>query len=103
MALYQVQYAAIPSLLIILLLLFPLQYYLSYRASIYSYETTALITKRIHIMSEVITAIKLIKFYVWERCYQIKISKARAQEISKMKLEMGMKVMSYVSPISFHR
>jgi ABC-type multidrug transport system fused ATPase/permease subunit len=54
---------ALPSNILILFVVLPLQYYLARKASAISYETTSLITKRVHLMSEVLTAIKLIKFY----------------------------------------
>lgn len=54
---------ALPSNILILFIVLPLQYYLARKASAISYETTSLITKRVHLMSEVLTAIKLIKFY----------------------------------------
>ena len=54
---------ALPSNILILFIFLPLQYYLARKASAISYETTSLITKRVHLMSEVLTAIKLIKFY----------------------------------------
>ena len=55
--------SALPSNILILFVVLPLQYYLARKASAISYETTSLITKRVHLMSEVLTAIKLIKFY----------------------------------------
>ena len=56
-------YSAVPADILIIFVVLPLQYYLARKASSISYEATALITKRVRLLSEMLTAIKLIKFY----------------------------------------
>ena len=63
LTIHDVGISALPSLGLIFFVLFPLQYFLARNASAISYETTSLITKRVRLISEMLTAMKLIKFY----------------------------------------
>ena len=65
---------ALPALILICCILLPLQYFVAKKASAISYETTSLITKRVRLMSEMLTAIKLIKFYAWEDFFLQKVN-----------------------------
>lgn len=47
-------------------------------------------------MSEIITAIKLIKFYAWEKYYLQKVEKRRALEIDLMRRGLIYKIGIYV-------
>ena len=95
--------SALPSIIMILFFFLPVQYILAKKASAISYLATSAITKRIHLMSEILTTIKLIKFYAWEQYYQDKITKARTAEVSRMKRALEMKVLTFtvafVSPV----
>jgi uncharacterized membrane protein (GlpM family) len=46
-------------------------------------------------MSEVLTAIKLIKFYAWESYYVDKISKARESEMNELRQSLLLKIASF--------
>lgn len=84
--------AGIPSIFLVIVILLPVQYAFAYYASLISYDTTLLVTKRVHLMSEIITTIKLIKFYAWERYYLDKIGKRRLEEMSMMKRGLALKI-----------
>jgi ABC-type multidrug transport system fused ATPase/permease subunit len=81
---------------LVIFIVFPLQFYLSYKASLTSVELTELITKRVHLMSEVLTAIKLIKFFAWEDYYRKKLSRMREIEMNRMKKELQLKIASFM-------
>ncbi len=46
-------------------------------------------------MSEVLTAIKLIKFYTWEQYFRTKISDMRQEELLEMRKELQFKIASF--------
>ena len=46
-------------------------------------------------MSEVLTAIKLIKFYTWEQYFRTKISDMRQNELLEMRKELQFKIASF--------
>ncbi|CAG8494646.1 10597_t:CDS:10 [Diversispora eburnea] len=75
----QLGYAALPALTI-LLVLFPIQYKLGNITAKMSNSTTNVTSSRIHLMSEILTAIKLIKFYAWESYYRDRVKKVRRKE-----------------------
>lgn len=87
--------AALAPFALVILVLFPLQYFLAINASSSACDLTELITKRVHLMSEVLTAIKLIKFYTWEQYYRKKITDMRAKEMDVMRKELIFKIMSF--------
>jgi hypothetical protein len=87
--------ASIAPLLLTICVLFPLQYTLARWTSIVSRNVTDLITKRVHLMSEVLTTIKLIKFYTWENLYRMRVNKMRQVEILGMRKELGLKIASF--------
>lgn len=63
-AFYEMGISAFPALGFIVLLL-PIQMYLGKQTSDLGREQTAVTTERVHLMSELLSAIKLIKFYAW--------------------------------------
>lgn len=87
--------AALAPFALVFFVLFPLQYYLAINASSSACKLTSLITKRVHLMSEVLTAIKLIKFYTWEQYFRKKISDMRSEEMLEMKKEIQFKIASF--------
>ncbi|KAG0297659.1 hypothetical protein BGZ98_000528 [Dissophora globulifera] len=94
LAFVELRIAAIPAL-IILILLFPIQYMLSlYTARINAMATNST-TARIHIMSELLTAIKLIKFYAWESYFRDRVTRVRAKEMSELRRGMYLKISSF--------
>ena len=62
---YEFDIAALPALGFILVLL-PIQIYLGKKTNDLNRDQTSITTQRVHLMSEILTAIKLIKFYAWE-------------------------------------
>ncbi|KAI8906294.1 P-loop containing nucleoside triphosphate hydrolase protein [Gorgonomyces haynaldii] len=80
---------------VIIFIVLPLQYVIASYTSEISGKITDMITKRVHLMSEVLTAIKLIKFYTWENFYRTKINRMREAEVRGMKRELGLKTASY--------
>ncbi|KAH6575317.1 hypothetical protein BASA62_001985 [Batrachochytrium salamandrivorans] len=58
-------------------------------------ECAVLVTQRVHLMSEILTAIKLIKFYAWETYYRKKVTQMRELEILEMRKALLTKVSSF--------
>jgi len=69
----------------VLILLLPLQAYLGKAIAETSSEFTTTTQHRVHIMSELLTAIKLIKFYAWEPYFRKEINQIRHHEMSLLK------------------
>ena len=61
----EIGYSAASALGVVLIMI-PLQFYLARLKSKIGFENTAKTSERVQIMSEILTAIKLIKFYAWE-------------------------------------
>ena len=72
--------SALPALGVIICLI-PLQIYLGILKSKVGFECTMTTSKRVHIMSEILTAIKLIKFYAWEMPFYDRIEEIRKKEL----------------------
>ncbi|KAJ3328463.1 hypothetical protein HDU76_009907 [Blyttiomyces sp. JEL0837] len=96
-------FSALPALAISLVILLPLQMYLAISASNVSLKFTSLITKRVHLMSEALTAIKLIKFYAWEAFYLGKLSDARKTEVKELwaclSAKIGIATLIFTAPV----
>ncbi|KAI9291397.1 hypothetical protein K502DRAFT_333222, partial [Neoconidiobolus thromboides FSU 785] len=86
--------AAFPALGIVIILL-PLQYYLGKKTSDLQVQNTAITTHRVHLMSEILTAIKLIKFYAWEQPFSERINEIRKKEINLIKRTMQIKAINF--------
>jgi len=63
----------------------PVQIYLGWFKSKTGFENTMTTSKRVHIMSEILTAIKLIKFYAWEMPFYERIVSIRQTELSLLR------------------
>ena len=63
----------------------PVQIFLGIYKSKIGFENTMTTSKRVHIMSEILTAIKLIKFYAWELPFYERICEIRKQELNLLK------------------
>ncbi|KAJ3067239.1 hypothetical protein HDU98_009578 [Podochytrium sp. JEL0797] len=85
-----------PALFMIACVLLPLQYFIAYKTSRISLLSTAHITKRVHLVSEVLTAIKLLKFYAWESYYVDKIMTERIIEMDELRISLLMRILSYI-------
>lgn len=87
--------SALPCLVFVLLLT-PVQIYLGSVTSKLNNQQTSLTTKRVHIMSEILTAIKLIKFYAWEQPFTQRITDIRKQEMQRIKGIMMVKSINFM-------
>ncbi|KAJ3274523.1 Multidrug resistance-associated protein 1 [Terramyces sp. JEL0728] len=76
---YQIGISALPALGFVLILL-PIQMYLGKRTNDLGRAQSKQTILRVHLMSELLTAIKLIKFYAWEMPFAKKISELRKKE-----------------------
>ncbi|CAO3569994.1 unnamed protein product [Mortierella alpina] len=94
LAFVELKIAAVPAL-IILVLLFPVQYLLSLFTARVNAMATNSTTARVHIMSELLTAIKLIKFYAWESYFRDRVTRVRAKEIRELRRGMYLKITSF--------
>ncbi len=63
----------LPALGVVIFIL-PLQYYLGYRIAKYKLETVEVSDARVQRMHEILLAIKLVKFYVWEKSFAKQVS-----------------------------
>ncbi|KAJ1504501.1 hypothetical protein HMI54_006942, partial [Coelomomyces lativittatus] len=79
----------------IIVVLIPIQLYLGKWTSILQRESTEVTTQRVHIMSEILTAIKLIKFYAWEIPFSERIHAIRKREMELMKKTLLVKAINY--------
>lgn len=70
----------LPALGIVLFVL-PMQYYLGYRIARFKLDTVEVSDARVLRMQEILLAIKLVKFYTWEKSFSQQVSEVRAQEI----------------------
>ncbi|KAJ3086700.1 Multidrug resistance-associated protein 4 [Quaeritorhiza haematococci] len=95
MAFVEVGLSALPCLGFVLLLT-PIQIYLGKITSDINREQTRLTTERVHIMSEILTAIKLIKFYAWEKPFSEKIGEIRDQEMAMVRKGMVVKAVNFM-------
>ncbi|KAK3841969.1 MAG: P-loop containing nucleoside triphosphate hydrolase protein [Linnemannia gamsii] len=94
LAFLELDLAAVPAL-VILVLLFPVQYLLSFYTARVNAMATNSTTARIHIMSELLTAIKLIKFYAWEPYFRDRVTRVRAKEMGELRRGMYLKITSF--------
>ncbi|KAF9098810.1 Multidrug resistance-associated protein 4 [Mortierella sp. AD031] len=94
LAFAELKIAAVPAL-VILVLLFPVQYLLSFYTARVNAMATNSTTARIHIMSELLTAIKLIKFYAWEPYFRDRVTRVRAKEMGELRRGMYLKITSF--------
>jgi ABC-type multidrug transport system fused ATPase/permease subunit len=78
------------------LILTPIQMYLGKLTSDLNRDQTSLTTERVHLMSEILTAIKLIKFYAWEKPFSQKISEIREKELNRILRGMIIKAINFM-------
>ncbi|CAG8665356.1 31006_t:CDS:10 [Gigaspora margarita] len=81
--------------LIILLILFPVQYKLGRLTSNIYNSISNITSSRIHLMSEILTAIKVIKFYAWEAYFRERVGKVRNKEWTQMITGLVLKVWTF--------
>ncbi|KAK3846019.1 MAG: P-loop containing nucleoside triphosphate hydrolase protein [Linnemannia gamsii] len=89
-----VGWAAALTAVILVLVVLPVQIYLGRLTSNIQIEQTAITTERVHLMSEILTAIKLIKFYAWETPFQEQINQVRAKELALFKRNLQVKAIN---------
>eukprot|EP00833_Pecoramyces_ruminatium_P000476 jgi/Orpsp1_1/1174508/evm.model.c7180000050362.1 len=85
LAYIEIEKSAYPAIGLILIIFIPLQVYFAIRTSSISFKSTKNIRDRVHLMSEILTVIKLIKFYAWERYFEDKVNEIRVKEVRKIK------------------
>ena len=86
--------SALPALGWILIFL-PIQIYLGQLTDKLGIKQANETTKRVHMMSEMLTAIKLIKFYAWEMPFATRISAIRQREMDMVYKGLLTKVVNY--------
>ncbi|KAF8946123.1 Multidrug resistance-associated protein 1 [Haplosporangium gracile] len=89
-----VGWAAALTAVILVLVVLPVQIYLGRLTSNIQIEQTAVTTERVHLMSEILTAIKLIKFYAWEAPFQEQVNQVRARELALFKKNLQVKAIN---------
>ncbi|KAI8810177.1 P-loop containing nucleoside triphosphate hydrolase protein, partial [Cladochytrium replicatum] len=91
------QVSAIPAIILIIIITMPLQYFLGALSAKASYTSTTLLTRRVALVNEVLTTIKLIKFYAWEKYYTAKLTGLREKEMSSTKRALLFKIGGFAS------
>ena len=91
---YEIGISALPCLIFVVVFL-PVQIYLGRITASTNREQTQETAERVHIMSEILTAIKLIKFYAWEKPFNAKITDIRNKEMSAIFRQMMIKTTNY--------
>ncbi len=86
--------AATPVLILVCGLLIPTEYFVARHAAAASYENIIRITKRVHLVSEILTVIKFIKFYAWEGFFEHKITSKRKAEIEGTRKVLNLRIWS---------
>jgi ABC-type transport system involved in cytochrome bd biosynthesis fused ATPase/permease subunit len=86
-AFVEIGFSAVPALLIIIFLV-PLQFYLSNVKSKMVAKNQIVTYERFRIMTEILTAMKLIKFYAWEKPFCDQIKQIRNKEMHLLKRTM---------------
>ena len=92
-------YSAFPALAVIVVII-PMQLYLGWLKSKIGFENTTTTSRRVHIMSEILTAIKLIKFYAWEQPFFDRICKIRKKELSLLRKDLMVNAVNFMVVIS---
>lgn len=95
-AIIEIGYSALPALFIIIFVLLPLQYFLPKYAATTSLKTTFAVTKRVQLMSEILTVMRLIKMYAWEKFFKNKVNEARKNEMDQIKKALRFKTISFM-------
>ncbi|KAI8811089.1 P-loop containing nucleoside triphosphate hydrolase protein, partial [Cladochytrium replicatum] len=91
------QVSAIPAIILIIIITMPLQYFLGILSAKASYTSTTLLTRRVALVNEVLTTIKLIKFYAWEKYYTAKLTGLREKEMGSTKRALLFKIGGFAS------
>jgi len=85
LAYIEIEKSALPAIGFIIIIFIPLQVYFAIKTSSLTLQSTKNIRDRVHLMSEILTVIKLIKFYAWERYFEDKVNEIRGKEVHKIK------------------
>ena len=85
LAYLEIEKSSLPAIGIILVIFIPFQVYFAIKTSSLTFKSTKNIKDRVHLMSEILTVIKLIKFYAWERYFEDKVNDIRVKEVNKIK------------------
>ena len=70
--------------LAVLFIVLPLQYYFGYRIAVHKSAAAEVSDARVLRMHEILLAIKLVKFYVWERPFAKQVAAVREEEVRLM-------------------
>ncbi|KAF9973091.1 Multidrug resistance-associated protein 1 [Actinomortierella ambigua] len=86
--------AALVAVVLVVVIL-PVQILLGRWTSKIQIEQAAVTTERVHLMSEILTAIKLIKFYAWEAPFHARVHDVRARELALIRRNMQVKAINF--------
>jgi ABC-type transport system involved in cytochrome bd biosynthesis fused ATPase/permease subunit len=102
LAFVELRLAALPALVALVVFL-PLQYYLGRLISENSSLMAASTTERVHRTSEVLSALKLVKFFTWENFFKTNITTIREEELRHLRNNLLAMVAAFavvfVSPV----
>ncbi|KAF9354132.1 Multidrug resistance-associated protein 1 [Mortierella sp. AD094] len=89
-----VGWAAAPVAIALVVVVLPIQVYFGRITSDIQIKQTLITTERVHLMSEILTAIKLIKFYAWEAPFQDQVNQVRARELHLFRRNLQVKAVN---------
>ena len=87
---YRVRVAALPGIALLVLIV-PLQYWFASRLAHYRSKGMSVTSVRVRVMNEVLLAIKMVKFYAWERRFANEVTALRAKELRILRKAAGIK------------
>lgn len=94
-AFVELGYSAAPALGLIIILL-PIQIYLGILKSRIGMKHTTTTSTRVHIMSEILNSIKLIKFYAWEKPFYDRITDIRKNELKLLRRNLVVNAINFM-------
>ena len=71
--------------IVILILFIPFQGFMGKKAEEFRFKTTRLTDSRVKLMGEIITAMKVIKMYCWEKPFAESVNEIRKKEVTRLK------------------
>ncbi|XP_063925187.1 probable multidrug resistance-associated protein lethal(2)03659 isoform X2 [Zophobas morio] len=89
--------------IVILLAFIPVQVYLAKRMSVYRLRTAIKTDQRVKLMNEIITGVKVIKMYSWEKPFAKLVELARKLEVDQIKISSYLRAFNMASQLFLGR
>ncbi|KAL1919902.1 uncharacterized protein VTP21DRAFT_1834 [Calcarisporiella thermophila] len=96
LAFLEIRVAALPALIVIVLLIV-FQFIFARLLTYIQVQMSTATTQRIHLMSELLTAMRLIKFFAWEPYFRDRVRKVRAKELRWLNWSLRVKGITFAT------